>query len=99
MRTIRLRTNGYQLTAARDTNGVAHVRGVSWLDTLFGIGYLHVLDRGTQMLFARSVANGSAADSSNAPANAAAAYGDPPQASATFCERGSPLKLAQCDPN
>ena len=37
-----------------------HITGDSWLDVLFGLGYLHVMDRGTQLLFARSVASGRA---------------------------------------
>lgn len=48
-------------TAARDDNGVPHLTADSWLDALYGLGYMHALDRGTQVLFARSVANGSAA--------------------------------------
>lgn len=68
MRDIRLRTEGRKVTASRDANGVAHIRGVSWLDALFGLGYVHVLDRGTQLLFARSVASGHAtAEISDSP--------------------------------
>jgi penicillin amidase len=44
--------------AVRDRNGVAHVIAQSRLDAIFGLGYLHAMDRGTQMLFSRSVASG-----------------------------------------
>ena len=47
-------------TAARDENGVPHIQAETWQDALFGLGYMHVLDRGTQLLFARSVASGRA---------------------------------------
>ena len=39
-----------------------HVEAESWLDSLYGLGYLHSLDRGTQLLFSRSVARGHAAE-------------------------------------
>lgn len=48
--------------AARDEAGVPHVLAPSWSDALYGLGYLHALDRGTQLLFARSVALGRAAE-------------------------------------
>lgn len=50
------------VTIARDANGVACVRGATFLDALYGLGYMHGLDRGTQLLFGRSVAGGSAAE-------------------------------------
>jgi penicillin amidase len=48
-------------TAFRDENGVPQIHADQWRDALYGLGYLHALDRGTQLLFARSVANGTAA--------------------------------------
>lgn len=46
----------------RDDNGVPHVRAHSWRDALYGLGYLHAIDRPTQMLFARAVASGRSAE-------------------------------------
>ncbi|MCZ6664357.1 MAG: penicillin acylase family protein, partial [Gammaproteobacteria bacterium] len=48
--------------ATRDDAGVPHVRANSWLDALYGLGYLHAMDRGTQLLFSRAVASGRAAE-------------------------------------
>lgn len=48
--------------AIRDNAGVPHILGSTWHDVLYGLGYMHALDRGTQMLFARSVALGRAAE-------------------------------------
>ena len=50
-----------ELEAVRDASGVPHVRVKSWLDALYSLGYLHALDRGTQMFFSRAVASGQAA--------------------------------------
>ena len=47
---------------SRDETGVPHVRASSWLDALYALGYMHALDRGTQLLFARAVASGRAAE-------------------------------------
>ncbi len=62
MRPIRLRNLHREVTVARDSQGVPHVEAGSWLDALYALGYLHALDRGTQMLFSRSVAGGHAAE-------------------------------------
>ena len=51
-----------RFTAIRDENGVPHISAGSWLESLYGLGYLHALDRPTQMLFARAVASGRAAE-------------------------------------
>jgi len=48
-------------TVMRDEDGVPHIEAATWLDALFGLGYMHATDRGTQLLFARSVASGRAA--------------------------------------
>lgn len=47
-----------RLVAWRDENGVPHVQAGSWRGALYGLGYLHALDRPTQMEFARAVASG-----------------------------------------
>ncbi len=45
-------------TVARDENGVPHIRAGSWREALYGLGYMHSIDRTTQMLFARTMASG-----------------------------------------
>ncbi len=44
----------------RDAAGVPHIHSDSFSNALFGLGYMHALDRGTQLLFARSIASGRA---------------------------------------
>lgn len=51
-----------KFTVARDANGVPHLRATTWADVLYGLGYMHALDRPTQMLFARTVASGRSAE-------------------------------------
>ena len=51
-----------QFSAARDEAGVPHITASSWLDALYGLGFLHAIDRSTQILFSRSVASGTAAE-------------------------------------
>lgn len=51
-----------RLEAYRDDNGVPHVVAGSWRAALYGLGYLHGLDRPTQMLFARALASGRSAE-------------------------------------
>ena len=46
----------------RDEAGVAHVRAGSWREALYGLGYMHGVDRPTQILFARAVASGRSAE-------------------------------------
>ncbi len=62
MKPIPLPKTRRRFDAARDENGVPHVRANTWLDALFGLGYLHATDRPTQLLFSRSVASGRAAE-------------------------------------
>ena len=62
MKTIPLNNTERPFVVARDENGVPHITAGSWLDALFGLGYMHTVDRGTQMLFSRSVASGQAAN-------------------------------------
>ncbi len=47
--------------AVRDEAGVAHVEAGSWHDALYALGYLHAVDRPTQIFFSRVVARGEAA--------------------------------------
>ncbi len=47
--------------ARRDAAGVPHLTAGSWLEALYGLGYLHALDRPTQIFFSRVVASGQAA--------------------------------------
>ena len=49
------------ITVTRDDAGVPHIKANTWLDSLYGLGYMHALDRGTQLLFSRVVACGEAA--------------------------------------
>src|SRR5262245_37639822 len=51
-----------KFTAVRDSNGVPHLQATTWPDVLYGLGYMHALDRPTQMLFARTVASGRSAE-------------------------------------
>ncbi|HTN75729.1 MAG TPA: penicillin acylase family protein, partial [Pirellulaceae bacterium] len=51
-----------QFTAERDAAGVPHIVAGTWLDALYGLGYLHAIDRSTQILFSRSIASGRAAE-------------------------------------
>lgn len=50
------------IRAARDNQGVVHLDAHNWHDALYGLGYLHGLDRPTQVMFARVVAQGRAAE-------------------------------------
>lgn len=61
-RPIRVRRSSRAFTAIRDSHGVPRVTAATWLDALHALGYLHARDRGTQMLFARSVAAGRATE-------------------------------------
>jgi len=49
-------------TAARDDAGVPQVEADDWLGALYALGFMHGTDRLTQLLFARSVASGCAAE-------------------------------------
>ena len=52
----------YEFTAARDENGVPHVEAPRWREALYAWGYMHAIDRPTQVYFARAVASGQAAE-------------------------------------
>ncbi len=62
MESIRTRSARYEFKAARDDHGVPHVHAPTWRDALYAWGYLHALDRPTQMYFARAVASGRSAE-------------------------------------
>lgn len=47
--------------ATRDDAGVPHVEADTWLDAIYALGFLHALDRPTQIFFSRVVALGEAA--------------------------------------
>ena len=60
MKRIRTSKTRRPFQAERDDHGVPHIRAKTWHDALYGLGYLHALDRGTQLFFSRSVASGRA---------------------------------------
>lgn len=62
MEKLELRTAKIAFTAHRDAAGVPHAECGSWLEAVYALGYLHALDRPTQMHFARTVASGRAAE-------------------------------------
>jgi penicillin amidase len=62
MTPVRLANPRRHVRIARDAHGVPHVQGSTWLDALYGLGYMHATDRPTQMLFGRAVALGRAAE-------------------------------------
>jgi penicillin G amidase len=51
-----------RITVARDAGGVPHIDATSWRGALYGLGFMHALDRPTQLLFARAVASGRSAE-------------------------------------
>jgi penicillin amidase len=62
MESIRLKAARYDVTAARDENGVPHVDAPDWREALYAWGYLHAIDRPTQLYFARALASGRATE-------------------------------------
>lgn len=52
----------YEFTAHRDDAGVPHVEAADWQGAIYALGYLHAIDRPTQIYFARAVAAGRAAE-------------------------------------
>ncbi len=51
-----------RFNVARDIHGVPHIAASTWRGALYGLGYMHALDRPTQMLFSRAVASGQATE-------------------------------------
>jgi penicillin amidase len=62
MERIPLKAARYDFTAARDGNGVPHVEAPGWREALYAWGYLHAIDRPTQLYFSRAVASGRATE-------------------------------------
>ena len=62
MRPLSLRHARRSLSTARDEHGVPHITAPTWRDALYGLGYMHGVDRPTQMLFARAIALGRSAE-------------------------------------
>jgi penicillin amidase len=60
MEPIELKHARRKFQAHRDAAGVPHVEAPSRLEAVYGLGYLHALDRPTQMLFSRTIAAGTA---------------------------------------
>jgi len=61
MSKVRIKNARRRIRVDRDEHGIPHIRGATWLDSLYGLGYMHASDRGTQLLFARAVASGQGA--------------------------------------
>jgi len=61
METISTKSAQVDFVAHRDAAGIAHVEADSWQDALYALGYLHAVDRPTQIFFSRVVARGEAA--------------------------------------
>jgi len=61
MEGISTRSAQVDFLAGRDEAGVAHVEAANWQDALYALGYLHAVDRPTQIFFSRVVASGEAA--------------------------------------
>lgn len=62
MEAITIRKARYDFTAERDSAGVPHVKAANWQAAVYAMGYLHALDRPTQIYFARTIAAGRAAE-------------------------------------
>ncbi len=62
MEPIAAKAARYKFKAARDENGVPHVEAATWLEALYAWGYMHAIDRPTQVYFARAIAGGQATE-------------------------------------
>ena len=62
MEAIRPKSARYEFSATRDDAGVPHVTAPTWKEAIYALGYLHALDRPTQIHFARTVTLGRAAE-------------------------------------
>jgi len=62
MKTLATKNARRRFTVARDVHGVPHIAASTWREALYGLGYMHAIDRPTQMLFSRAVASGHAAE-------------------------------------
>ncbi len=62
MKPLRIKNPRRRFSAARDENGVPHINAGSFQSALYGLGFLHAVDRPTQMLFGHAVASGRSAE-------------------------------------
>ena len=62
MKPVRLKNCQRDIKIERDAHGIPHVSAATFLDALYGLGYMHAQDRGTQLLFSRSIASGRATE-------------------------------------
>jgi penicillin amidase len=62
MKPLRIKHPRRAFSASRDDNGVPHIEAGSWPAALYGLGYMHAIDRPTQLLFSRAVARGRSAE-------------------------------------
>jgi len=62
MKPITIKFARRDFTVARDDEGIPHITARAWRDCLYGQGFLHAVDRATQMVFARVVARGRSAE-------------------------------------
>jgi penicillin amidase len=62
MKPVKLKYARRTFVVERDDYGVPHITAHSWRDALYGLGYMHAIDRPTQMFFARAVASGRSAE-------------------------------------
>src|SRR5690606_19164138 len=62
MESITIRKARYPFTAQRDEAGVPHVQAADWRSAIYALGYLHALDRPTQISLARTIAAGRGAE-------------------------------------
>src|SRR5690606_4327369 len=62
MERITTTTAQMEFQAERDDAGIPHLTASTWREALYGLGYLHAIDRPTQILFSRAVAIGCAAE-------------------------------------
>jgi penicillin G amidase len=62
MKSLPTRNARRRFTVARDLHGVPHISASSWRAALYGLGYMHGIDRPTQLLFSRAVASGQSAE-------------------------------------
>ena len=58
MKPLTIKNTRRNFSAARDDNGVPHITARNWRDALYGLGFMHAIDRPTQLLFSRVVASG-----------------------------------------
>jgi penicillin amidase len=62
MKSLPVKNARRRFAVARDLHGVPHISASSWRAALYGLGYMHGIDRPTQLLFARAVASGQSAE-------------------------------------